>query len=103
LNLQTQYILSTTAGLYVKWRAPKSGMCRIQVRSPHTWPSLLVLDVKTSVVGMGPAYPAGFTSLQFSAAGICNPFYVHEGMEIWVLVNTLSGTSADIETTPSIE
>lgn len=103
MNLPTQYILSTTVGVYVRWKAPRSGMCRIQASCPITWPTSLVLDVKTSIDGSGPAYPSGFTSLQFSAAGICSPFYVHEGMDIWVLVNTLSGTSAEIRLTPSIE
>lgn len=104
MKLETQYLLSTTAGVYVKWTAPKSGMCRIQADFNITWPSLLVLDVKTSIASVGPQYPAGFTSLQLSASSpICLPFYVQEGMEIWVLVNTISATSAEAKVTPSIE
>lgn len=98
----TQYLLSTTASTYVRWKAPRSGVCRIQCFCRITWPTNLVLDVKTSVIGAGPQYPSGFSSLQFTANGISSPFTVAANMEVWVLVNTI-GTSAEIELTPSFE
>lgn len=105
MKLQTQYLNSLAVNVYVRWVAPKSGTCRINCLSRVSWPSggtSLILDVKTAIAGIGPQYPSGFTSLQFTANGICAPFYVNEGEEIWVVVNQKSTTETEIELTPSI-
>jgi len=102
MNLPMHTLQSLTASVRTVWEAPESGSCVIQADSPVTWPASLVLDVQTGANGHDFYYPAGFTSLQFSANGRCSPFMVRKGELISVSVNTVSATDALIELTPSI-
>ena len=102
MNLPKQLIQSLTAGTRVVWQADQSGTCQIQADSPVTWPTSLVLDIQVGYNGIDFFVPSGFSSLQFTANGLCSPFEVRKGQFISVAVNTVSATDALIEITPNI-